>query len=220
MFIHPLTVNHPDVSECGHISGPPTADLHPTHVPPRVRFLQVFHGYREHLLDLVINNTELIAWVGHAGVIRPSQTGAELPCSPLTPVFYVVGILGLVMAREYDGLTFRDDQLVRSGHMAQEVCKKVQNWISRFHWSMDSQSLALFMSRGQGQLKARENHYQQCWWPFRFIFILRLPEFDRCLLFLFHYALHQTSSPTEKVKSVAPEPAGPDLCHYGASGKN
>lgn len=120
-------MNHPNVSEGGDISGPPAAYLHATHVPPRVRLLQVVHGYREHLLDLIVDNAEFIPRVGCAGVARPSQTGAELPHAPLTPVFDVAGILGLIVAGECDGLTLQDEQLISSGHMAVELCWKGQN---------------------------------------------------------------------------------------------
>lgn len=124
-------MKHPDVYECSDISSPPAAYLHATHVPPRVRLLQVVHGYREQMLDLVVNYTDLIlGWIGHAGLTRPSQTGAELPHAPLTQVLYVAGILGLIVARDFDGLTFQHDQLTSSGHMAEELCWKEQNCIS------------------------------------------------------------------------------------------
>lgn len=124
-------MNHPDVCKCGDISGPPAAYLHTTHVPPRVPLPQVVHGYCEHLLDLVINNTNFIlGWIGHASLTRSSQTGAELPHAPLTPVLYVAGVLGLIMAREFDGPTLQDNHLASSGHMAEELCWKEQNCIS------------------------------------------------------------------------------------------
>lgn len=123
-----LTVNHRDVLKRGHISVPPAADLHTTHVPPRVGLLQLLHGYREHLLDLVVNDADFIlGWIGFA---RPSQTGAELPRAPLTPVLYVAGILGLVGAGDGDGLALHHLQLVSSGHMAEELCWKEQNCFS------------------------------------------------------------------------------------------
>lgn len=112
-------MDHLDVDKCGNISSPPAAYLHTTHVPPGVLLLHIVHGYCEHLLDLVINDTEFIFWI--SSVPRSSHTGAELPHAPLTPVFYVAGILGLIMARECDGLTFQDDQLISGGHMAEEV---------------------------------------------------------------------------------------------------
>lgn len=139
-----LTMNHPDVCKCGHINGPAAAYLHTTHVPPRVRLLQVVHGYREHLLDLVINNTDFIlGWVGHDGLARPSQTGAELPHAPLTPVLYVAGILGFIMAREFDGLTLQDDQLASGGHMAEELCWK-KNRTAEISWFYPLSPLFLF----------------------------------------------------------------------------
>lgn len=122
-------MNHPDVGECGDISVPPAAYLHATHVPPGVGLLQVVHGYREHLLDRIVNDAEFIPRCGRAALIRPSQTGAELPHAPLTPVFDVAGVLGLVIAGEHEGLTLQDHQLTRSGHMAVELCRKGQNRI-------------------------------------------------------------------------------------------
>lgn len=122
-------MNHPDVGECGHISVPPAAYLHAAHVPPGVRLLQVVHGYREHLLDRIVNNAEFIPRGGRAALVRPSQTGAELPHAPLTPVFDVAGVLGLVIAGQREGLTLQDHQLASSGHMAVEVCRKGQNRI-------------------------------------------------------------------------------------------
>lgn len=122
-------MNHPDVGECCDISDPPAAYLHTTHVPPGVRLLQVVHGYREHLLDRIVNDAEFIPRFGRAALTRPSQTGAELPHAPLTPVFGVAGVLGLIIAGEREGLTLQDHQLTNSGHMAVEVCRKGQNRI-------------------------------------------------------------------------------------------
>lgn len=127
-------MNHPDVNEGGDVSRPPAANLHATHVPPRVCLRQVAHGYREHLLDLVVGDAELLPRFGCAGVAGPGQAGAELPRAPLTPILYVGGVLGLVMAGEREGPTLQDEQLVSRGHVTVEVCWNMDTCMFSWGW--------------------------------------------------------------------------------------
>lgn len=114
-----LTVNHLDVHERGNVGGPPAAHLHAAHVPAGVVLRHVVHGHSEHQLHGIIRHTHFVSGrIGCAVVVGPGQAAAELPGPPLAPVLDVAGVLGLVVARNFQRLALQDEELAGGGHCA------------------------------------------------------------------------------------------------------
>lgn len=114
-----LTVNHLDVHELGDVGGPPAAHLHAAHVPAGVVLCHVVHGHSKHQLRGIIGHTHFVSGrIGSAVVVRPGQAAAELPGPPLAPVLDVAGVLGLVVAGDFQRLAVQDEELAGGGHCA------------------------------------------------------------------------------------------------------
>lgn len=130
-----LTVNHLDVHERGDVGGPPAAHLHAAHVPAGVVLRHVVHGHGEHQLHGIVGHTHFVSGrVGCTVVVRPGQAAAELPRLPLAPVLDVAGVLGLVVARNFQRLALQDDELASGCHCALDAWKR---------WTGHSQAVAL-----------------------------------------------------------------------------